>query len=271
MKISRWLMALCLLPVAAWGGKHVLDLEREQQQGDSLCWAAVSTMAVRSLPRDLFDPQITQQLTVVYALSEVHTRTEKLFTRRENFRNAEARCRDIRDCDQMFEPWLYRVDSNRPAPGMVLPESAIAYEIVKRKRPIIIQWDYSAVTPAPGEAIPTMRHALIITGYDDENHLVRIYDPWPPTRLGDPDPAKRERWLPYAAYVDPQSVLGRPIKALHQFDTYKLRRVGHAEPKAVPAPVPLAEVRRQISDPGRAADAAPPTDDLPLTHGHVTH
>jgi hypothetical protein len=270
VKFWRWVITLCLLPLTAGAAKHVLDLQREQQQGDSLCWAAVSTMAVRSLPRDLLDPEITQQRTVVYALSEVHTRTEKLFTRRENFRNAETRCHDIRDCDQMFEPWLYRVDSNRLSPGMVLPESAIAYEIVKRKRPIIIQWDYSGVAPGAGEVLPTSRHALIITGYDDEQHLVRIYDPWPPTRLGAPDPAKRERWLPYAAYVDPQSVLGRPIKALHEFDTYKLRRVGHAEPMSVPAPVPLVDARPPDAPPARVADEQA-TDDLRLTHGRVTH
>ncbi|HEU4591722.1 MAG TPA: hypothetical protein VFS13_12510 [Steroidobacteraceae bacterium] len=269
MKTSRLVLIACLLPVTASAAKHVLDLKREQQQGDSLCWAAVSTMAVRSLPRDLLDPQITQQRTVVYALAEVHTRTERLFTRRENFKNAEARCKDIRDCDQIFEPWLYRIDSTRLAPGMVLPESAIAHEIVVRKRPVIIQWDYSGVVPAPGEVLPTTRHALIITGYDDENHEVRIFDPWPPTRLGDPDPAKRERWLPYAAYVDPQSVLGRPIRALHEFDLYMLRRVGRAEPGGVPAPIPLADALREPPRPDAMTYAH--TDDLPLTHGHVTH
>jgi len=269
MKLSRVALIACLLPVTASAAKHVLELKREQQQGDSLCWAAVSTMAVRSLPRDLLDPEITQPRTVVYALSEVHTRTEKLFTRRENFKNAETRCRNIRDCDQIFEPWLYRVDSTRLTPGMVLPESAIAHEIVVRKRPVIIQWDYSAVVPAPGEILPAIRHALIITGYDDTNHLVRIYDPWPPTRLGDPDPAQRERWLPYAAYVDPGSVLGRPIKALHEFDIYKLRRVGRAEPSGVPAPVPLADVLRESPREDRVAGT--PTDDLRMTHGRVTH
>jgi hypothetical protein len=269
MKASSLALVALLLPVTASAARHVLDHEREQQQGDSLCWAAVSTMAVRSLPRDPLDPRITQKRTVVYALSEVHTRTEKLFTRRENFRNAETRCKDIRDCDQMFEPWLYRVDSSRLGPGMVLPESAIAYEIVVRKRPVIIQWDYSAVVPAPGENLPATKHALIITGYDDENHQVRIFDPWPPTRLGDPDPAKRERWLPYAAYVDPQSALGRPIRALHEFDVYKLRRVGHAAPAGEPAPIPLADARHDPTPPERAPDA--PTDDLRLTHGQVTH
>jgi hypothetical protein len=269
MKTSRLLLIACLLPVTASAAKHVLDLRREQQQGDSLCWAAVSTMAVRSLPRDVLDPQITQQRTVVYALSGVHTRTEKLFTRRENFRNAEARCKDIRDCDQMFEPWLYRIDSTRLEPGMVLPESALAHEIVVRKRPVIIEWDYSAVVPEPGENLPAGKHALIITGYDDVNHQVRIFDPWPPTRLGQPDPAKRERWLPYAAYVDPQGALGRPIRALHEFDLYKLRRVGRAEPAGVPAPIPLAGILGDPARPGRANEMHTP--DLRLTQRQVTH
>ena len=91
------------------------------------------------------DPPITQQLTVIYGLSQVHTRIQKWVTRRINFGNFEEQCDPVTACDQPFEPWLYRVDSGKVAEGMVLPEAAIAHEIVVRKRPVIIRWNYEKV------------------------------------------------------------------------------------------------------------------------------
>jgi len=231
--------AACLCSTTVRGaGPKVLDLKHEQQQGVNLCWAAVSTMAVRAFPNESPDPPITQQLTVVYGLSQVHNRVQRWVTRLINFRNFEKRCSDLVQCDRAFEPWMYRIDSDEVGQGRVLPEAAIAHEIGEG-RPVIIRWDYSGIVP-PHDDLPKGEHALIITGYDAENHRVRIFDPWPPANPGEPSSSASERWHPYEVYVDPKVGMGLPIRAIHQHDIYKMRRIGKPVPKNVPAPVPLA-------------------------------
>jgi hypothetical protein len=233
----------CLAPMTARGaGPSVLEVKREQQQGTNLCWAAVSTMAVRAFQTERPDPDITQQLTVVYGLSQVHNRVQKWVTRRINFNNFERRCSDLAQCDRAFEPWLYRIDSDQVGDGLVLPEAAIAHEIGQGKRPVIIRWNYSGITP-PRDDLPKTEHALIITGYDPDNHLVRIFDPWPPLNPARPASPPNEKWHPYAVYVDPRVGLGMPITAIHKHDIYKMRRINKPAPEGVPAPVPLAAAR----------------------------
>jgi len=272
--------AACLYPTLVRAERHVLDLQQEPQQGVNLCWAAVSTMAVRSFPEDFPDPPITQQLTVIYGLSQVHSRLQRV-TRVVKFRNFQKRCETLSRCNETFEPWLYRVDSNKlDAENMVLPEAAIAHEIVVRKRPVIIKWDYSNVIAVNRDSLPELEHSLIITGYDDVNHEVRIYNPWPPAGRPETRPQDRERWLPYSVYVDP-GVLTDPesgrrlgIKAIHKDDIYLLRRIGQAKPKGVPAPVRLAShvELRWMGPHAKAQQHERPvvTDDLQLTRHHVT-
>jgi hypothetical protein len=236
--------AACLCPTTVRGaGPSVLDLQPEPQQGVNLCWAAVSTMAVRAFPHERPDPPITQQLTVTYGLSQVHNRVQKWVTRRINFENFEDRCSKLARCDQAFEPWLYRIDSDQVGEGMVLPEAAIAHEIVQRKRPVIIRWNYSGIVP-PRDDLPKGEHALIITGYDAENHKVRIFDPWPQADPGRAPSSLNGRWHPYDVYVDPGVGMGLPITAIHKHDIYKMRRINKPAPTGVPAPVPLANARR---------------------------
>lgn len=231
----------CLCPMTVRGaGPSVLDLQREQQMGVNLCWAAVSTMAVRAFPNERPDPPITQQLTVVYGLSQVHNRFQKWVSRRINFGNFEERCSSLFRCDQAFQPWLYRIDSDQVGEGMVLPEAAIAHEIVQGRRPVIIRWNFSAVGR---EDLPQTEHALIITGYDAENHQVRIFDPWPPVNADGQPSSLSEQWHPYEVYVDPRVGMGMPITAIHKHDIYKMRRIGKPVPAGVPAPVPLANAR----------------------------
>jgi hypothetical protein len=217
-------------------------MQREHQLGVNLCWAAVSTMAVRAFPNQSPDPPITQQLTVVYGLSQVHNRFQKWVSRRINFGNFEQRCSELIRCDQAFEPWLYRIDSDQVGEGMVLPEAAIAHEIRQGKRPVIIRWNYGAIDP-PRTDLPQTEHALIITGYDADNHLVRIFDPWPPLNQDGTPSALSEQWHPYEVYVDPRVGMGLPITAIHEHDIYRMRRIGKAAPTGVPAPVPLASAR----------------------------
>lgn len=262
----------CLCPTVVRAERHVLEMPRERQQGSNLCWAAVSTMAVRAFPEDPPDPPITQQLTVIYGLSKVHSRVQKVLTRRINFGNMEERCETLSNCDQTFEPWLYRVDSNKVGnEDMVLPEAAIAHEIVVRKRPVIIKWDYSEVTGVPPGSLPQGDHALIITGYDDVEHKVRIYDPWPPVGRPEPNPQDRERWLPYAVYVDPGLLLNPAtnrslgIKAVHTDDIYLLRRIGKAKPKDVPGPVRLARAPSSLA-PVMVASQGPGPVGMTLQH-----
>jgi hypothetical protein len=232
----------CLCPMMVRGaGPQVLDLQREQQLGVNLCWAAVSTMAVRAFPNERPDPPITQQLTVVYGLSKVHNRFQKWVSRRLNFGNFEERCSELFRCDQAFQPWLYRIDSDQVGEGMVLPEAAIAHEIVQGRRPVIIRWNFSAVGR---DDLPRTEHALIITGYDADNHLVRIFDPWPPLDTGGQPSTLSEQWLPYQVYVDPRVGMGMPVTAIHKHDIYRMRRIGKPVPAGVPGPVPLASARR---------------------------
>jgi hypothetical protein len=164
---------------------------------------------------------------------------------------------------------------------MVLPEAAIAHEIVVRKRPVIIKWDYTHVTAADRRSLPLLEHSLIITGYDDVNHEVRIYNPWPPAGQPEARPQDRERWLPYSVYVDPgvltDPATGRPlgIVAVHKDDIYLMRRIGQAKPQGVPGPVRLASAV-DLDRNGQHMQAEhrprpPVTDDLQLTPRHVTH
>lgn len=239
--------AICFCPTLVRAERHVLELEPERQLGGKLCWAAVSTMAVRAFEPDPRDPVITQQLTVIYGLSRVHSRLQRNLTRRINFGNFEERCATVSRCNETFEPWLYRIDSTKVGrDDLVLPEAAIAHEIVVRKRPVIIKWDYSGVTGVPQGTLPDIEHSLIITGYDDAEHKVRIYNPWPPVGQPEANPQERERWLPYSVYVDPGTLInpatGRSlgIKAIHRDDMYLMRRIGKPRPGDVPGPVRLA-------------------------------
>lgn len=267
MKISHFasssIAAACVIaslcPTALRAaGPTVLNLQPERQQGVNLCWAAVSTMAVRAFPNESPDPEITQPLTVVYGLSQVHNRVQKWVTRRVNYRNFEKRCRDLAQCDRAFQPWLYRIDSEEVGEGLVLPEAAIAHEIAAG-RPVILRWDYSGIDPARAD-LPKGEHALIITGYDADHHQVRIFDPWPAADATAPA-SSGEQWFAYDVYVDPRVGMGLPIRAIHAHDIYKMRRIGKAAPQGVPAPVHLASARPVSLTPvsfAAALDAARP-------------
>jgi hypothetical protein len=233
-------LVACLLATAARGADPtVLNLPHEQQKGVNLCWAAVSTMAVRVFPTESEDPAITQELTVVYGLSRVHNRFQRKYTRKINFDNFEQRCRNLAECDRAFQPWLYRIRSNEVGKGKVLPEAAIAHEI-GAGRPVILRWDYSGILP-PRADLPKGEHALIITGHDADNHKVRIFDPWPPA--DGTDPSLSEQWFPYEVYVDPRVGMGLEIRAKHAHDLYKMRPIGTSAPENVPSPVRLVSAR----------------------------
>jgi hypothetical protein len=242
---SFWLAALlCVSPALA--DVSTIEVKREVQLTDSLCWAAVSTMAVRAFETSNSAP-VTQLDIVVYRQAGIKTRQD-LIDRDEDLVAARDDCDPLAQCDGVDNPWLFDLNSTKVAAGKVLTERHFRRDIKVRKRPIIIQWDYSDADGLADDT-PQARHVLIVTGYNDADpeHMLRVWDPWPTVERADEatEPVGREKWISYDTYVDPGSDHG--LKAVHGFDEYKLRRVGQAAPAGYPA---LANPpQRQVSGP----------------------
>jgi hypothetical protein len=210
-------------------------------------------MAMRAFPPIPGEEPITQQRTVILARSKIKTHAD-FIPRQAQFADFSVRCVPLSGCDLPGDTWLYEVDSTQVAEGMVLTEEHFRKEIRSRKRPVLIQWDYSLVGNAAGQGLPSSQHWLIITGYNSGTHKVRVFDPWPMDGVTETHPDRREYWISYDAYIDPQVDLGEPVFAVHKFDEYKLRRAGEPEPaQAQPGssegypPLAPEPVRQQIS------------------------
>jgi len=212
----------------------VLDnIGKEVQEEDLLCWAAVSTMAVRAFPEDEEFEHPTQRDIVVYHragikslkdLDKAKNGPNSLATR---FGQAKITCAGVGLCNSTNPDGLhlYELNSTKVGAGKVLTPAHFEIEIDSRKCPVPIRWLYQRLKMTNGR-LRGGGHALIVTGYRKMTHELRIWDPWPSLLNPDPVPGQHEKWIPYETYVDPQNDEGMDAVAQHQFDEYKLRRKG---------------------------------------------
>jgi len=214
----------------------VLDnLGREIQEASNLCWAAVSTMAVRAFADAEFVPP-TQRLTVTYRASDIATLAQ--LKRVENSTgvlhnklvNFTARCGVKGNCNTTsVDLHMFDVRSVKVPPEHALLPQHFFIEIALRGCPVPIRWRFLQEAAANGPALAA-EHALIVTGYNPLTNELRIFDPAP---ANDPDdnvadlrPEEHERWIPYNVYLNPQNDNGLDVIAVHEFDEYMLQRVG---------------------------------------------
>ena len=213
----------------------VLDnIGREVQEEDLLCWAAVSTMAVRAFPEDAAFKHPTQREIVIYQRAGINS-VAKLGSALGNpnsalgkkLTSAQGTCSVLGMCNapNVDGLHLYDLASKKVGAGKVLLPEHFEIEIDDRGCPVPIRWTYEGRKPTHGR-LRTGEHALIVTGYRWETHELRVWDPWPSLLNPDPSPGPHEKWIPYDTYVDPQNDEGLDALALHEFDQYKLRRKG---------------------------------------------
>jgi len=217
------------------------NLGREIQEANALCWAAVSTMAVRAFPETDDFKHPTQRQTVIFHESGIKTvndlrkaedETSDTHERYEGFKES---CSPEGSCNLLSSKLhLFDVKSEMGVAGQALTAEHFRIELGLRACPVPIRWRYEGAVEIDG----TRRigeHALIVTGYNPDKHELRIFDPWPssdPTdEIADLAPALHEKWIPYDVYVDPRNDGGLHATAVHEFDQFMLRRVGAKDPK----------------------------------------
>jgi len=236
----------------------VLDIPREVQLTDQLCWAAVSVMALRAF-RNSGVRQLTQRELLVYREAEVRfPRDIDSKKEKELFEKTKRDCdSDLQMCSKLGEPWLYSLFEDRVPEGKALSPGHFRKEIRERGRPVIIEWDYTDV--AQDEIHPGGDHFLIVIGIDDsdpQNPLLKVWNPWPTKDAEERlvaagrGPVVREKWIPYSAYVTPDEFPG--LRAIHGGDRYKLRNRKFPLALGYPKLIKLAD--DHPAQPARRAD-----------------
>ncbi len=236
---------------------YTLNIRREVQRDTLLCWAAVSVMAIRSFPRSKRFRHATQEDVVAYEragmdalLPKGSKEPEELKRARRAFRSGLANATNSPLLLGLDRTVVEEIAGNQPR---MLSKAHFLEEIATRKRPILIRWVYGSINQPAGTR--SGAHELIVTGYNSKTHEVRIWDPWPAANMRDPAPQKRERWIPYARYVDPVSDGGVKVRADHEFDEFALRRRG--------APIDLGAYPKLAKIPKRrSGDDSEPDLDL---------
>jgi len=210
---------------------HVLNIPVEVQEKSLWCWAAVSTMAVRSFNNDAVLSQMTQLRTVAYSRRGVRTKDD-LTAKLASVQISETKCAKPNKCNASGVPWLFEVDYTEVPPGKKLTKQRLIDEILA-DRPVIIMWDYTDVDRNAGN-FPTSTHYLIVTGYDDTTDRFRVFDPWPTLGQNPDEPELHEHYVSYEGYANPTVSLGLPVTAVHESDCYDLRRFTIGAEQATP-------------------------------------
>jgi len=238
----------------------VLDnLGREIQEANSLCWAAVATMAVRAFPEEGKFRHPTQRQTVIYRESDIATVAQLVEAERaggvnhDKFAGFTASCKDRGSCNfPSVKLHMFDIESDRVPPGRALTPEHFRIELGVRRRPVPIRWHFKGEITIDGRTRKG-DHALLVTGFNENTHEVRVFDPGPSLDPGEaPEPAAHEKWLPFSAYLDPESDHGLDAFAKHEFDEFRLRRVGRDQDLAAleypeAQQIPLRIVRRENS------------------------
>jgi len=200
---------------------HVLNIPVEVQEKTLWCWAAVSTMAVKSFIGDPDLAQMTQLKTVAYSRRGVQFKTDLTPAKQALVKASELKCSDPNKCNATGVPWLFDVVHTPVPAGKKLKKQRLIDEILA-DRPVIVMWDYTNADRTGN--LPTSTHYLIITGYDDATDQFRVFDPWLGFVQAPDEPDVHEHYISYEGYVDPHVSLGHNIKAAHDSDCYDLRR-----------------------------------------------
>jgi len=236
---------------------YTLNIRREVQRDTLLCWAAVSVMAIRSFPARGGFRHASQADVVAYERARIRKLLPKGSTEPQVLKNAR-KAFERGMANAAGSPWLLGLDRTRvksianDQPRM-LSKGHFLEEIGVRKHPVLIRWVYGKERPARGKRAGA--HELIVTGYNDKTHEIRIWDPWPAANMPDGAPAKRERWIPYSRYVDPVSDQGVKVSAQHEFDEFALRLMGTAfDSKAYPKLARVPAKGRGVDETGTTAD-----------------
>ena len=224
------------------------NIKKEIQENDRLCWAAVSAMAISAFPEQGRFKHLSQKEIVVLKRANVATlkalaTAKGTASGRDRLQRLEDGCKPPGTCNIASDDLLlFDIRSTKAGKDQALTPDHFAVELGARKRPVAIRWNYLGEKPTNGE-LRSGGHVLMVTGFNEQTHELRVWDPWPaPTNL-DPIATAHEKWIPYDLYLDPQSDQGMDAVALHEFDEYKLRRVGEKIPSASLYP-PLADLSR---------------------------
>jgi hypothetical protein len=252
---------LGLLAIQAGAEPHTLNMQGMVQRHDSLCWAAVSAMASRAftVPCQFRRPS---QMDVVFSKNIGKHDLPRKCPRRcradeppscegaDPLESGKANCgTDGAACNLMGSTWLLGLNSRKVgelASGNTntreLTENRLLLEIKERKAPVIISWYYLDPTILPeaerlrragSEAAAAAMlsntrgdggHFLIITGFDDSTHEVRVWDPWPEKNATEPEGHLRHKWISYERYQNPLIDNGAPVNADHDADEFALCR-----------------------------------------------
>jgi len=219
----------------------LLDLKPEVQEANNLCWAAVSTMALRAFPQQGKFRHLTQRKTVIYREAEIRTLSDLANARLEDdpnhgrFKGASKACRKTGSCN-LTSPdlHLFDVKTAKCTADKALSLEHFRIELEDRKRPVAIRWSYEGKLETNGR-LRTGDHALLVTGYNPECSQLRIFDPWPAASDPDPEPAPHEKWISYESYLNPKNDHGQDAVAVHEFDEFRMQRVDDNQQIVYPA------------------------------------
>lgn len=267
MKKICLLALLGVLPVHA--AVHTLPLAREVQQGELLCWAAVSAMASRAFESNGFRPA-TQKEVVWYEAAGVTDAVPLVAPPYPAaIGPAVTMCTNNPGtgiCNANKSPWLPGLTTTTVAtlqlPGQkkMLSEGHFLFDIKTRKTPVIIRWYYqgNAARGPDGSLLPRREggHVLLVTGIDTGTKELRVWDPWPHRKPGQsaagerlPPGHKREKWISFGRYKNPVKDNGWLVSAMHGFDEFSLRKSTEPfTPGNYPALITQAVPARQALD-----------------------
>jgi hypothetical protein len=213
------------------------DIKKEIQENDRLCWAAVSAMAMSTFPEQGRFKHLSQKEIVIFKRANIATLSALAKARgsasgRDRLQRLEDACKPPGTCNIASDDLLlFDIKSAKAGKNRALSPDHFAVEIGERKRPVAIHWNYLGKKPTNGE-LRSGGHVLIVTGYNEQTHELRIWDPWPAPTNPDPITTAHEKWIPFELYLDPQSDQGMDAVAVHEQDSYKMRRVGEKAPSA---------------------------------------
>ena len=197
----------------------LLEITTEPQTQSHWCWAAVSTMAGHSFDIEVGSRPLEQLDIVKFRILKIKTDAQR---REKAAEIAASVCKlSNSECDDPSETWLYRINGLQVPAGRVLTKERLIKEITVRKRPVILKWDYSALSDRviKKKHLPSGHHYLIITGYDPDEDKFRVFDPWKGRTSGS---GGHEHWVSYAGYLVPKVNLGLKVFAKHNFDVFSL-------------------------------------------------
>lgn len=193
----------------------LLPIKNEPQKQSNWCWASVSAMAGHAFGVKVGIWKISQLKIVEFEPLDVKTaadyKAKKSLIKKCSLKTTL--------CNRRGETWLYELDGSHVPDGQALTEDALINEISVNHRPVIIKWDFGPAADSNSDR-PSGEHYLILTGYDPDAKLFRLYDPWSGVKSTS---GGRTSWIRYDDYLSPAMMLGATVTAIHKGDVFNLR------------------------------------------------